>query len=107
MRKSSCLKRGFSPARGTGSPQEGRGIIADPVDCGTYRQSGGFELSAKKTILFELNEVPPRILDEYCAWHPDAKVDCALLDPELKLGLPSHLTASTGVDALVHAIEVT
>lgn len=31
--------------------------------------------------------------------------DLALLDPELTLGLPSHVTAATGVDAMVHAIE--
>ncbi len=29
----------------------------------------------------------------------------ALLDPELTLSLPAHLTAATGVDALVHAME--
>lgn len=31
--------------------------------------------------------------------------DLALLDPELTLGLPAHVTAATGVDAMVHAIE--
>ena len=31
--------------------------------------------------------------------------DMALLDPELTLGLPAHVTAATGVDAMVHAIE--
>ena len=31
--------------------------------------------------------------------------DIALLDPELTLGLPSHVTAATGIDAMVHAIE--
>jgi alcohol dehydrogenase class IV len=31
--------------------------------------------------------------------------DIALLDPDLTLGLPPHVTAATGVDAMVHAIE--
>ncbi len=31
--------------------------------------------------------------------------DLALLDPELTFGLPSHITAATGIDAMVHAIE--
>ena len=31
--------------------------------------------------------------------------DLALLDAELTLGLPAHITAATGIDAMVHAIE--
>jgi len=31
--------------------------------------------------------------------------DLAILDPNLTLGLPAHTTASTGIDAMVHAIE--
>jgi alcohol dehydrogenase class IV len=31
--------------------------------------------------------------------------DLALLDAELTLGLPVHVTAATGIDAMVHAIE--
>ena len=31
--------------------------------------------------------------------------DIAVLDPELTLGLPAPITAATGVDAMVHAIE--
>ena len=38
-------------------------------------------------------------------WGDALAADLALLDPKLTIGLPPHLTAATGVDALVHAIE--
>ena len=37
--------------------------------------------------------------------HPDFRPSAAILDPELTLGLPANLTAWTGLDAMVHAIE--
>ena len=40
-----------------------------------------------------------------CVWHPELKPAAALLDPELTLGLPPDMTAWTGCDALVHAVE--
>ena len=36
---------------------------------------------------------------------PHLLPDLALLDAQLTLGLPSHVTAATGIDAMVHAIE--
>jgi len=42
---------------------------------------------------------------KFCVWHPNLKPSLALLDPELTVGLPVNLTAWTGADALVHAIE--
>lgn len=36
---------------------------------------------------------------------PHLLPDVALLDAELTLGLPPHVTAATGIDAMVHAIE--
>jgi alcohol dehydrogenase class IV len=42
---------------------------------------------------------------KYCVWHSELKPSLALLDPELTIGLPANLTAWTGADATVHAIE--
>jgi alcohol dehydrogenase len=36
---------------------------------------------------------------------PYLSARCVMLDPQLTLGLPPHITATTGMDALVHAIE--
>ena len=40
-----------------------------------------------------------------CVWHPLQKPLAAILDPAITIGLPVNLTAWTGCDALVHAIE--
>jgi alcohol dehydrogenase class IV len=36
---------------------------------------------------------------------PPLNADWAVLDPQLTVGLPRHVTAATGIDAMVHAIE--
>jgi len=36
---------------------------------------------------------------------PPLIADWAVLDAELTLGLPAHVTAATGIDAIVHAVE--
>ena len=36
---------------------------------------------------------------------PQLMAEMAILDPELTVGLPANLTASTGMDAMTHAIE--
>lgn len=40
-----------------------------------------------------------------CVWHPAQKPVAVILDPELTVALPKNLSAWTGCDALVHAIE--
>ncbi|MEJ8573053.1 iron-containing alcohol dehydrogenase [Microbaculum marinum] len=42
---------------------------------------------------------------KYWFWGDPLKPDLVILDPELTVGLPAVLTAATGLDALVHAIE--
>ena len=42
---------------------------------------------------------------KWCVWHPELKPSMVILDPEVTIGLPAHLTAWTGIDAMVHAIE--
>ena len=38
-------------------------------------------------------------------WGDEIKADEVVLDPELTVSLPAPLTAATGIDALVHAVE--
>jgi alcohol dehydrogenase class IV len=45
------------------------------------------------------------LMMKWCIVHPLQKPVAVILDPELTLGLPPKLTAWTGVDALVHAVE--
>ena len=40
-----------------------------------------------------------------CVWHASQKPLLAILDPEVTVNLPANLTAWTGCDALIHAIE--
>lgn len=42
---------------------------------------------------------------KFCIWHPELKPAFAVLDPEITISLPENLTAWTGMDAMVHAIE--
>ena len=42
---------------------------------------------------------------KWCVWQAELKPAFAVLGPEITIGLPVNLTACTGVDAMVHAIE--
>ncbi|AXF84443.1 NAD-dependent methanol dehydrogenase [Ephemeroptericola cinctiostellae] len=68
--------------------------IAIPTTAGTGSEVGRASLiiddvAHRKVIIFHPAMLPQRVL----------------ADPELTTGLPAHLTAATGVDALVHNIE--
>jgi alcohol dehydrogenase class IV len=79
---------GLEKATGTGLP-----LILVPTTAGT-----GSEATAVSVITVggsEKKAVNSKALT--AAW--------ALLDAELTLGLPQHVTAATGMDAIVHAVE--
>ncbi len=69
-------------------------IIAIPTTAGT-----GSEVGRASVILDELDRSKKII------FHPEMLPKLVILDPELTLGLPSNITAWTGIDALVHALE--
>ncbi|NLU74038.1 iron-containing alcohol dehydrogenase [Streptomyces sp. HNM0575] len=73
---------------------DGLPLVAVPTTSGTGAETNGFGViedtaACRKVYL----------------GHASVKPGVALLDPELTLGLPAHVTAATGIDALVHAIE--
>ena len=69
-------------------------LVAIPTTAGTGSEVGRSavitpEATQRKAVLF----------------HPALLASVAILDPELTLSLPSHLTAATGFDALTHCVE--
>ncbi|NMP37728.1 MAG: iron-containing alcohol dehydrogenase [Clostridiales bacterium] len=47
----------------------------------------------------------PKTHEKYPINDPVLRPSYAVLDPELTLGLPPHITSTTGMDALTHAVE--
>lgn len=68
-------------------------IIAVPTTAGT-----GSEVT-RVSVFADDNKV------KVWAWGEELKPDVAILDPELTVAMPAAVTAATGLDALVHAIE--
>jgi alcohol dehydrogenase class IV len=69
-------------------------IIAVPTTSGT-----GSEVGRASVILAEEHSLKKII------FHPKMLPEIVISDPELTIGLPAHITAWTGVDAMVHAME--
>ena len=69
-------------------------VIAVPTTAGT-----GSEVGRASVILDESARIKKII------FHPGMLPDIIISDPELTVNLPAHITAWTGIDALVHALE--
>lgn len=79
---------------GTDQVKAGRApLVLVPTTAGT-----GSEVTSVAIITTEADE-KVAVVDN--ALYPDI----AILDPDLTVGLPRHVTAATGIDAMVHAIE--
>ena len=75
-------------------PQGIAPIIAIPTTAGT-----GSEVGRAGVILDEAVHTKKII------FHPRMMPSVVILDPELTVGLPAHITAATGMDALSHCLE--
>ena len=75
-------------------PKAGLPKIFIPTTAGT-----GSEVTNVAVLSLKAQHTKKGIVSRYLV------ADCALLDAELTVGLPAHITAATGMDALTHAIE--
>jgi len=69
-------------------------VVAVPTTAGTGSETG------RSTVV--LNEATGR---KVIITHPGMMPGIVIADPELTLGLPAHITAATGMDALAHCLE--
>ncbi|MFO7687763.1 MAG: iron-containing alcohol dehydrogenase [Desulfobacterales bacterium] len=75
-------------------PKPGLPTLLIPTTAGT-----GSEVTSISVLSDTVNKVKVGVVSDYMF------ARTVLLDPELTLGLPPQITASTGLDALIHAIE--
>ncbi len=69
-------------------------IVAVPTTAGT-----GSEVGRASVILDETDHTKKIV------FHPKMLPSVVISDPELTVGLPAHITAATGMDALAHCLE--
>ena len=69
-------------------------IIAVPTTSGTGSEVG------RAGVITDANTHTKKII-----FHPKIMPSITLCDPELTIGLPPHITAATGMDALSHCLE--
>lgn len=69
-------------------------LICVPTTCGT-----GSEVTHESIV----NNTVTMVKD--CIWGPEVSAAVAILDPDVLVNLPKKILASTGIDALTHAVE--
>ena len=76
------------------NPAQMAAVIAVPTTAGTGSEVG------RAAVITDMRDHVKRII-----FHPRMMPACVVLDPALTVGLPPHVTAATGMDALSHALE--
>ena len=69
-------------------------VVAVPTTSGTGSEVG------RSSVITDLSDHTKKII-----FHPKMLPERVILDPELTCGLPKHLTAAVGMDALSHSME--
>lgn len=69
-------------------------VVAVPTTAGTGSEVG------RASVITDLRDHTKKII-----FHPDMMPSIVLEDPELTVGLPPHITAAVGMDALSHNLE--
>ena len=69
-------------------------VLAIPTTAGTGSETG------RASLIIDEEANTKKII-----FHPSILPDLVILDPNLTISLPAHLTATTGMDALAHCIE--
>jgi hypothetical protein len=69
-------------------------VVAIPTTAGTGSEVG------RASVITDPEQQIKKII-----FHPSMLPQMVILDPELTVGLPPHLTAATGMDALSHCLE--
>jgi alcohol dehydrogenase class IV len=69
-------------------------VVAVPTTAGTGSEVG------RASVITDLSDHTKKII-----FHPRMLPAIVIEDPELTLGLPAHVTAATGMDALSHCLE--
>jgi alcohol dehydrogenase class IV len=75
-------------------------LPADPLPLVAVPTTAGTGAEVTRTCIFTNAQ-----RQKVWAWGNELKPILAVLDPELTMGVPAAVTAATGLDALVHAIE--
>ncbi|MFO1150907.1 MAG: iron-containing alcohol dehydrogenase [Alsobacter sp.] len=88
-----------------GAPSETYALCASPFPAGTLAKICVPTTAGTGSETTRVSILTDGAGNKVWFWGDEIKAERVVLDPSLTVGLPAHLTAATGVDAWVHAVE--